>query len=56
MRRNLNSGKFVYLILLVAFFTLASYLFDQLVIRKEDDLRNLKIIMSMRVSVLLQGF
>ena len=43
MRRNLNSGKFVYLILLVAFFTLASYLFDQLVIRKEDNLRNLKI-------------
>ena len=46
MRRNLNSGKFVYLILLVAFFTLASYLFDQLVIRKEDDLRNLKIKLS----------
>ena len=43
MRRNLNSGKFVYLILLVAFFTLASYFFDQLVIRKEDNLRNLKI-------------
>ena len=43
MRRNLNSGKFIYLILLVAFFTLASYLFDQLVIRKEDNLRNLKI-------------
>ena len=43
MRRNLNSGKFVYLILLVAFFTLTSYFFDQLVIRKEDNLRNLKI-------------
>ena len=43
MRRNLNSGKSVYLILLVAFFTLASYFFDQLVIRKEDNLRNLKI-------------
>jgi len=46
MRRNLNSGKFVYLILLVAFFTLASYFFDQLVIRKEDNLRNLKIKLS----------
>ena len=43
MRRNLNSGKSVYLILLVAFFTLTSYFFDQLVIRKEDNLRNLKI-------------
>ncbi len=42
MRRNLNSGKSVYLILLVAFFTLTSYFFDQLVIRKEDNLRNLK--------------
>ena len=46
MRRNLNSGKSVYLILLVAFFTLASYFFDQLVIRKEDNLRNLKIKLS----------
>ena len=43
MRRNVNSKKFIYLILFVAFFTITSYFFDQMVIRKEDDLRNLKI-------------
>ena len=43
MRRKFNSFKFVSFILLIAIFTLSSYFFDQMVIRMEDDLRNLKI-------------
>jgi len=43
MRRNLNSKKLIFLVLLIAFFTIVSYFFDQMVIRKEDDLRNFKI-------------
>ena len=43
MRRNLNSKKLIFIILLTALFTVASYFFDQLVIRTEDNLRNSKI-------------
>ena len=43
MRRKLDSSKFVFFILAIAFFTILSYFFDQMVIRKEDDLRNQKI-------------
>ena len=43
MRRNLNSKKLIFIILLTALFTIASYFFDQLVIRTEDNLRNSKI-------------
>ena len=43
MRRKLDSSKFIFFILAIAFFTILSYFFDQMVIRKEDDLRNKKI-------------
>jgi hypothetical protein len=43
MRRKINSNKFIFLIISIAVFTISSYFFDQMVIRKEDDLRNLKI-------------
>ena len=43
MRRKFNNTKFISYILLIAVFTVFSYFFDQMVIRKEDDLRNLKI-------------
>ncbi len=43
MRRKLDSSKFIFFILAIAFFTVSSYFFDQMVIRKEDDLRNQKI-------------
>ena len=43
MRRNLNSKKLIFIVLLTALFTIASYFFDQLVIRTEDNLRNSKI-------------
>ena len=38
-----NNNKFIYLILLVAIFTVLSYGFDQKVIRDEDKIRNLRI-------------
>ena len=43
MRRKINSNKFIFLIISIAVFTISSYFFDQMIIRKEDDLRNLKI-------------
>ena len=43
MRRKLDSSKFIFFILSIALFTILSYFFDQMVIRKEDDLRNQKI-------------
>jgi hypothetical protein len=43
MRRKLNSKKLILIVLLTALFTIASYFFDQLVIRTEDNLRNSKI-------------
>jgi hypothetical protein len=43
MRRKLNSKKLIFIVLLTALFTVASYFFDQLVIRTEDNLRNSKI-------------
>lgn len=43
MRRKLNSKKLIFIVLLTALFTIASYFFDQLVIRTEDNLRNSKI-------------
>ena len=43
MRRKIKSNKFIFLIISIAVFTISSYFFDQMVIRKEDDLRNLKI-------------
>ena len=42
MRRKLNNNSII-LIVVIALFTLLSYSFDQLVIRNEDKLRNLKI-------------
>lgn len=42
MRRKLNK-KSIFVILLIALFTLLSYSFDQLVIRQEDKLRNSQI-------------
>lgn len=43
MRRKINSNKSLYLIIVIAFMTISSYFFDQLVIRNEDNLRNAKI-------------
>ena len=43
MRRKINSNKFIFLIISIAVFTISSYFFDQMIIRKEDDLRNKKI-------------
>ena len=42
MRRRLNKNS-IWLILVIALFTLLSYSFDQLVIRNEDKIRNLQI-------------
>ena len=42
MRRKLNKNS-VIIIIIIAFFTLSSYSFDQLVIRNEDKLRNAQI-------------
>ena len=43
MRRGKLNKKSIILIFIVAIFTIFSYGFDQLVIRTEDKLRNLKI-------------
>ena len=43
MRRNLTQNKFIVLIVIVAFFTIASYAFDQRIISDEDKIRNLRI-------------
>jgi len=43
MRRGRLNKKSIILIFIVAIFTIFSYGFDQLVIRTEDKLRNLKI-------------
>ena len=43
MRRSIKSKLSVLLIIIIAAFTILSYLFDQLVIRNEDELRNAKI-------------
>lgn len=46
MRRKISSNTSVILIIIIAGFTLSSYFFDQMVIRKEDKLRNLNIKLS----------
>tara|TARA_B100000963_G_scaffold38096_1_gene28432 strand:+ start:2730 stop:3602 length:873 start_codon:yes stop_codon:yes gene_type:complete len=43
MRKKLDNRLSIILIILVAFFTVLSYFFDQTVIRKEDTLRNVQI-------------
>ena len=43
MRRKLSNKKSIFLIIIVAIFTLFSYFFDQSIIRKEDTLRNVQI-------------
>ena len=43
MRRKLSNKKSIFLIIIVAIFTLLSYFFDQSIIRKEDTLRNVQI-------------
>ena len=46
MRRKISSNTSVILIIIIAAFTLSSYFFDQMAIRKEDKLRNLNIELS----------
>ena len=43
MRRQLKSNKSMFLIIVIAIFTLSSYFFDQMAIRQEDNLRNSQI-------------
>ena len=43
MRRQLKSNKSMFLIVVIAIFTLSSYFFDQMAIRQEDNLRNSQI-------------
>ena len=43
MRRQLKSNKSMFLIVIIAIFTLSSYFFDQMAIRQEDNLRNSQI-------------
>ena len=43
MRRSYNNKISIFLIIIIAIFTILSYFFDQLVIRNEDKLRNAKI-------------
>ena len=44
MRRGKITNRSLILIVIVAFFTIMSYLFDQLVINSEDKLRNTKVL------------
>ena len=43
MRRNIKNQISIFLVIIVAIFTLLSYVFDQLVIRQEDSLRNANV-------------
>ncbi len=43
MRRQLKSNKSIFLIVIIAIFTLSSYFFDQMAVRQEDNLRNSQI-------------
>jgi len=51
MRRNIKNQISIFLVIIVAIFTLLSYVFDQLVIRQEDSLRNANV--KYQISILI---